>query len=102
MKKKEITEKLKSIANNKHRWKLFTFNSHKPLPRGCRFFVDHCIISKKYIITIEVKLGKDTLSVGQIETNEILSENNDININNRHYILTDDNAEFIFAELESL
>jgi len=44
---------------------VYNFNFRKSLPGGIKFFVDHLIISKKYLIFVEVKIGKDTLSVEQ-------------------------------------
>ena len=68
--KKDITNELNKING----FKVFTFNSYRALPHSCKDFIDHELISDKYLIKIEVKLYKDVLSEGQKETGAILEQ----------------------------
>jgi hypothetical protein len=72
MTKTIIKDYLKQIE--KYGGKLITFNSNKYQSRGLNGFIDHIIIYKKFMVFIEVKIGKDTLKSNQIETGKYLSE----------------------------
>jgi len=67
MTKSEITKALKPLT--KYGWDVKTFNHNKAMPTGARDWVDHFLVheSKGWIIFIEVKIGKDSLSEGQTE-----------------------------------
>jgi len=97
MTKTEITNELKAICRD--RAMLFTFNSYRSMPRGARYHPDHTIISTTDIIYIEVKIGNDTLSDGQIEAGEILSECADNNSCVHYFVLTDKNAREIYIDI---
>ena len=58
MTKSDITNTLKGLE--KYGFKVYTFNSNKPMPTGLKGLPDHLIIGKSYQWWIEVKLGKDT------------------------------------------
>ena len=65
MTKSEITQALKSLE--KYGWIVKTFNSNRKTSRGMIGFPDHFLMNpyKRKLVMIEVKLGKDTLTVDQ-------------------------------------
>ena len=69
--KSEISKEFARLRN--FGFSVFNFNFKRALPKGLRYFVDHIIISKRYLIFIEVKIGKDTLDKEQRKLGEILS-----------------------------
>lgn len=73
MTKSEITKALKSLE--KYGWIVKTFNSKKPTSTGIVGFPDHFLINpaKQKLVMIEVKLGKDKLSLKQCEFIEALA-----------------------------
>jgi len=52
---------------------VWNFNSPKPLPKGLSNAVDHVLISNRYTIYVEVKLGTDKLSNKQKDLGKKLS-----------------------------
>ena len=52
---------------------VFNFNFRSALPEGLKSFVDLIIVSKKYLIFIEVKVGEDKFSKEQKELMKVLS-----------------------------
>ena len=73
MTKSEITKALKSLEN--YGWIVKTFNSKKPTSTGIVGFPDHFLMNpyKRKLVMIEVKLGKDKLSLKQCSFIEALS-----------------------------
>lgn len=67
MTKTEISKALKHLEN--YGWIVKTFNSNRYNMKGSIGFPDHVLVnaSKKLLIFIEVKLGKDKLSLKQCE-----------------------------------
>ena len=65
--KTEITKALNYLEN--YGWIVKTFNSNRYNMRGSKGFPDHVLVnsSKKLLVFIEVKLGKDKLSPQQCE-----------------------------------
>jgi hypothetical protein len=65
MTKTEITQALKSLEN--YGWTVKTFNSNRKTSRGMIGFPDHFLMNpyKRKLVMIEVKLGKDILTVDQ-------------------------------------
>jgi len=65
--KTEITKALNQLG--KYGWSVKTFNSNRYNMKGSKGFPDHVLVnaSKKLLIFIEVKLGKDKLSLKQCE-----------------------------------
>lgn len=52
---------------------VYNFNLNKSLPTGLKNFVDHLIISKRYLILVEVKIGRDKLNSEQIDLMNLIS-----------------------------
>ena len=64
----------KEIARlRKFGFTVYNFNLNKSLPTGIKNFVDHLIISEKYLIFVEVKIGKDKLNPEQIDLMNLIS-----------------------------
>jgi len=99
MTKKEVTDELKKIISGREDCQLFTFNSYRSLPTGAKYFVDHVIVMPDYVIFIEVKLGTDKLSDGQIRTGKQLSDISAKEGAVKYFLLTEPNAKFIFNYL---
>ena len=66
MTKKEITNILKVLK--KFNWTIITNNTHRRMNESQKNWVDHVIFNQYIIVFVEVKLGKDVLSKGQIDT----------------------------------
>lgn len=68
MTKGEVTKALKALQGVG--WKVYTFNNFRAMPTGSIGFPDHVLAhpAKKKLIFIEVKIGKDKLSMEQAET----------------------------------
>ena len=69
--KREITNELNRLKD--FGFTIVTFNDSRPLRSAQKNFVDHLIFNRKYIIFVEVKIGKDKLSEGQKIIGEKLS-----------------------------
>lgn len=67
MTKSEITKALKQLE--RYGWIVKTFNSNRYNMTGAKGFPDHVLVNatKKELVFIEVKLGKDKLSPEQCE-----------------------------------
>jgi len=66
MTKKDITSefnKLKPFG-----FEVITYNDSRPLRKQQSNFVDHLIFNGKYIVFVEVKIGRDKLSISQERT----------------------------------
>lgn len=51
----------------KHGWTMFTANSNRKVSPGMKYFPDHHLFGHKKVIYIEVKIGRDVLTEGQLE-----------------------------------
>jgi hypothetical protein len=58
--KKEITNELNRLKQ--FGFTVITFNDNRPLRSSQKSFVDHFIFNNKYLIFIEVKIGRDQVS----------------------------------------
>ena len=93
MTKSYITEQLHK-ALDKH-YKIYTFNSNKPMPIGLKGLPDHLLISRNGVKQwwLEVKIGKDTEKPDQkifremIERLEVKSKGA-VNYTNQNQMLT--------------
>ena len=64
----------KEIARlRKFGFTVYNFNLNKSLPPGIKNFVDHLIISERYLIFVEVKIGRDKLNPEQIDLMNLIS-----------------------------
>lgn len=72
MTKTDITASLKNLE--KHGFKVYTFNSNKPMPKGLRGLPDHLIIGNMYQWWLEVKIGKDTEKPDQKTFREMIEK----------------------------
>lgn len=64
----------KEIARlRKFGFTVYNFNLNKSLPTGLKNFVDHLVISNKYLIFVEVKIGRDKLNSEQIDLMNLIS-----------------------------
>jgi len=74
MKKSEKSEISKEFARLRNfGFDVYNFNDYRPMYGGKRDFVDHVLVSKKYHIYIEVKIGEDKLTDGQKRLAEKIS-----------------------------
>ena len=94
--KADITNALNALPG----WKVFTFNSQRKMPTGCRGFVDHVLINKNgYIVFIEAKIGSDKLSEKQKEYQEVYKKIMQNNKMFKYYIMTEKNYIDIIKEI---
>jgi len=68
--KTSISEIIRSVK--KFGFKVINFNSKTTLRKGMKDFVDYVVFNKKKVAFIEVKIGKDKYSEGQLETRDML------------------------------
>jgi len=84
--KKEISKifgKLRSFG-----FKVQNFNTPSRMNIGQKDWVDHVIYNKRYLIFVEVKLGKDKLSEGQVTTANYLSSIMALNKTVHYFIIS--------------
>ena len=71
MTKNEIAKEF--LRLKKFGFKVKSFGDNRSLRRGQTGFVDSVIFNKKFLIFIEIKIGKDTFSDEQKQTAEYIS-----------------------------
>ena len=64
------------------------FNDSRPLRKQQKSFVDFFITNGKYLVFVEIKIGRDVLSEGQKETGRYLSSASIHNKNTFYKLLT--------------
>ena len=80
----------------KYGYKVFNFNSDRKFNRGkMSDFVDIVVMGAGLLYFIEVKLGKDRYSSGQIETKELIERICERNKTIVYYTVTDNNVDEI-------
>ena len=84
--KTKISECFK-VIENKGLGYVLTANSKKKMPIGLRGLPDHLIITTRYIVWVEVKLGSDTFSQRQLDIQKGLGHHSSLP-NSRMYYYT--------------
>lgn len=76
-------------ALRKYGFDVFVFSDNKPLRKGMRGFVDILIVSRKYVVFIEVKSEqtKDKLNEEQIKLGEKISALSTFNKAIHYYVI---------------
>jgi hypothetical protein len=69
--KKNISDEFARLRD--YGFKVFNFNTKKPLPKGIRKLTDHILISKNYMVYAETKIGTDELDDEQKDLAEKIS-----------------------------
>lgn len=93
--KKEISKHIKSLE--KYGFKVWNFSTKHRTTSGVKDFVDFVIAGYGRIYFVELKIGADKLSEGQIRTKKILEKTK------RYILLTEDVVDnFIEAVIEGV
>ncbi|MFZ0456207.1 MAG: hypothetical protein WCE54_10130 [Ignavibacteriaceae bacterium] len=74
---RQIYKEFSRLAN--FGFKIFSFNNKDDLSFGLKYFVNHIIVSKKYLIFIEVNPGKEIPSDDKKELQLFLSHLSSLN-----------------------
>lgn len=88
--KKEISKAFRLLE--KYGCKVFNFSANKRLSSGMKDFVDYVVLGRSKVYFVELKIGKDDFSEGQLGTKGHLLK---IGGNVRYHIATEKNYKTI-------